>query len=634
MVSLPSDYISTPAPIGSPRILEWIPVFAILLVPLAFIPYPGDPEFSAVKIWLIEAGAVIGLGAWIHFGVSLPARFSLFLLVFLALCTISLVPAVNRFLALSHLGLLTALLVFSFLGSQLSREGSLRLFRAAVLSSVVVSLLGIVQSTGILLSPRPDVWGELMYPSTFRHTNYAAQFLAPVIPLTLGLLIAARSRPARILLTGAGISETVYLFITGSRAGAISAAAGVLIFLGFRLPLRKRGGRSCSLPTRSLITPLVVSMVVSAGLLLFPPARKGLLHLGSVFDLHHPSARVRILLAHDTGKMILAHPLTGVGLGNYSAILPGYWSNELRDLIISGTARTAENAHNDYLSLAAEAGLPALAVFLALVGMVLWSAWKTTRREPDALQTAALASLFTLCLYSLMDYPLRNPGSALLFWIFLGITSRKPLVAFPNLFKRFRPSLVPSVITHTALALLGLALLWISTRPLIANYYWHRGLSAYVKSPLSAEGDLSQVLEFSPHHHKTLFLLGNIAALKNDIPRAVRLYQQCIRLVPADSRSWFNLAELLLEQKQLAEADQAIERVLQLDPRHPGANYRRAIFLAIQGKTFSSAHYLKKAISLDPRFLTLARSEPIFSRFQNRREYRDILSPRPPPAAP
>lgn len=634
MGSPPSDQISAPAPVGPPRIWEWIPIFAIFIVPLAFIPYPGDPEFSAVKIWLIEAGAALGLGAWIRFGESLPTRLSLFLLVFLALCTISLVPAVNRFLALSHLGLLSALLVFSFLGSQLSREGSLRLLRAAILSSVMVSLLGIAQSAGILLSPRPDVWGELMYPSTFRHTNYAAQFLAPVIPLTLGLLITARTRPVRLLLGGAGICETVYLFITSSRAGAISAAAGVLLFLGLRLSLRERSGCSRFIPTRSFIAPLVAAMVVSAGLLLFPPARKGLFHLGTIFDPRHPSTRVRILLAHDTGKMILARPLAGVGLGNYSVILPEYWSNELRDLIISGTARTAENAHNDYLSLAAEAGLPALAVFLALVGAVLRSAGKTTRREPDDLRAAALASFCTLCLYSLMDYPLRNPGSALLFWILLGVNGRKPVPLFSNLFERFRPSRVSSTIAHTTLALMVLALLWISTRPLIANYYWHRGLSAYVKSPLSAEGYLSRTLEYSPHHHKTLFLLGNIAALKNDIPRAVRLYEQCIRLVPADSRSWFNLAELLLEQNQLAEADRAVEKVLQLDPRHPGANYRRAIFLALQGKTFSSAHYLKKAISLDSRFLSLARSEPIFSRLQNRWEYRDILSPHPPPADP
>src|SRR6202158_6464277 len=58
--------------------------------------------------------------------------------------------------------------------------------------------------------------------------------------------------------------------------------------------------------------------------------------------------------------MIKAHPFTGVGLGNFKPLMPRY--------VEAGTNITVDTlAHNMYIEVAAELGLPALLVFLGII---------------------------------------------------------------------------------------------------------------------------------------------------------------------------------------------------------------------------------------------------------------------------
>ena len=66
-------------------------------------------------------------------------------------------------------------------------------------------------------------------------------------------------------------------------------------------------------------------------------------------------------------SMVTAEPLTGVGVGNFQPLI-GQYARPGEDV---GTV-----AHNMYLEIAAEMGLPGLAIFVA----ILWSAFRTLRR--------------------------------------------------------------------------------------------------------------------------------------------------------------------------------------------------------------------------------------------------------------
>ncbi len=603
-------------------------ILALILVPLFFLPYQSNPEFEIAKTWLLQILALFGMGLWIQSGPVYSSRAYLFLFLFFALCSLSVLSAPNPYLAISRLGFLAGALAFFLLGINLNSTQVQSLLKWAIFSGVLVSLLGILQTFGILLQPRFDIYGELMYPSTFRHSNFAAQFLAPLLPITAGVLFTTRRKFNLALLLAAFLLQAFYLVATHSRAGCLSAFLGIVSLLFFWLYFQFRGfGRKLH---SSILRPalLIGSLLILLGLsfYFYPPIRNGLSQLSSLVNLKHPANQVRLLLYRDTLKMVTAHPLSGIGLGNYPVVLPEYWSGELRDLITYGASRTAENAHNDYLTIAAESGLPALLALAILVIFSLFVALAEFRRKPDPYRISALGGLLTLLFHAAFDYPLQNAASALIFWILLGIIAAKPASKKISLPPRF--SLLSSHPLLIKLLIFGPVVLLslLATRSLAANYFWQRGFSEYVRSPLSAEKSLQRAEKISPHDHQVLFLLGNIATLKRNTPQAIRYFQAVLKLFPTHSKARMNLAELYLDQGRLAEAEAAMEKVLQLDPRNPGANYRWAVFLALRGQLRESADSLAQAFSREPRFREIARQEPVFQRLKDRPEYRELLN--------
>jgi O-antigen ligase len=65
-------------------------------------------------------------------------------------------------------------------------------------------------------------------------------------------------------------------------------------------------------------------------------------------------------------QMIKAHPIVGIGLGNFKPLMPSYMA--------SGTNINVDTvAHNIFIEVAAELGLPALVIFLAM----FWTTYRT-----------------------------------------------------------------------------------------------------------------------------------------------------------------------------------------------------------------------------------------------------------------
>lgn len=116
-------------------------------------------------------------------------------------------------------------------------------------------------------------------------------------------------------------------------------------------------------------------------------------------------------------NMIEEYPLTGVGVGLFYSLGPEYVDPEQKEwLLTHGLEKPTwemENAHNYFLQLAAELGLPAMLLFIAALLMILLP-WQ--RRDRDLLLGIG-AYLFTW----LMSHPLLLFEQQLLFWTALGI---------------------------------------------------------------------------------------------------------------------------------------------------------------------------------------------------------------------
>jgi O-antigen ligase len=108
------------------------------------------------------------------------------------------------------------------------------------------------------------------------------------------------------------------------------------------------------------------------------------------------STRARVELARAGIEMMVAHPVFGVGLGQFQAAEFHY-----NPLLISLEAHP-HIAHNTYVQLGAEGGFPTLALYLAILGVTLATCRgaQKTPGVPD--RTAALALAFQVGLIGIM----------------------------------------------------------------------------------------------------------------------------------------------------------------------------------------------------------------------------------------
>lgn len=112
----------------------------------------------------------------------------------------------------------------------------------------------------------------------------------------------------------------------------------------------------------------------------------------SSFDTQEGSNKARISNWQQALEVIKNHPL-GVGIGMYSLEIDP--SAEYREPIY---------AHNLYLDIAAEFGIPAVIIFVMLLFFAGKNFWQATRKQPFF--AAGVASIAIFSVHSLVENPL------------------------------------------------------------------------------------------------------------------------------------------------------------------------------------------------------------------------------------
>ncbi|MEK7404202.1 MAG: O-antigen ligase family protein [Acidobacteriota bacterium] len=192
-----------------------------------------------------------------------------------------------------------------------------------------------------------------------------------------------------------------------SRMGFIAALASSFLM---GLAALRAGKRS---RWRAWLPAAVLGAVVVLGFIFLPPDQL-ILRFGDIASTDEISADTRLKVWGDTTRLISAYPLVGCGLGAYESCLKRYKTAALLN--------TVDFAHNDYLQLAAELGLPGLCLVLAVGAGLLASAWRTADRSAGADERyrslACIGALAAISLHSFVDFNLYIPANAMtLAWI-------------------------------------------------------------------------------------------------------------------------------------------------------------------------------------------------------------------------
>jgi O-antigen ligase len=158
-----------------------------------------------------------------------------------------------------------------------------------------------------------------------------------------------------------------------SRSTIVALAVGVVILLLL-----------ISVQYRKWVV-MVLLLTVAAGTVISPDLL-GRFKNTSRSEFSALTANSRIAIWRTTLRMIKDKPLLGIGPGNYAQKYIEYRLNR--------TGRNLSHAHNDFLSVAAESGVPCALVFLALWLAVLHYLYWGYRKCPEGFQKGLILGAF------------------------------------------------------------------------------------------------------------------------------------------------------------------------------------------------------------------------------------------------
>jgi len=301
------------------------------------------------------------------------------------------------------------------------------------------------------MGPAPLLYAyrHLGRPAFIFDVNAAGSFFAMIAALAIGT--GGRGRGAwRVAWLGLAGAAAIGLWYTQSRSAAAAsavAAAGVAAWL---LTLR-RPARARAAALAIVIAVGVGGSFVRARLLARDPEFRG-----GGFREQFYAASVR---------MMAARPLAGVGAGQYAASSMLFLSPQL------AWSYGNENAHNYFLQIGGELGIPGLALFLVWTGAGLTMMGRSLERGADPRLLGTCAGIAALLMTCATGHPLLVSEVAFPFWIQFGLAlalALSPLVnasmASPGIAREEGPGTVRTWRLRTATVCAGAIVVAVAVR--------------------------------------------------------------------------------------------------------------------------------------------------------------------------
>lgn len=374
-------------------------LMAVQLIPLPpgwWAALPGHEHFTVLDQF-------VGAGAWRSINVSPDFGWGALL---------SLLPVVAALLGLSMLR---------------SRD-QVRLVEVLLGIILLSAILGLMQIAGGANSPLRfySITNNGAAVGFFANRNHQALLLATALPLT-GLWVALRSegaeRRAKWGYWGAALVGTLFIALTvlttGSRAGFVLTllAFGAMAVILPPIPIDSRWARG-PLGALAKTLPLILfACLIGLALLLSrATAVDRMLQMGAE-DQRREQAWGIIM------KPVWEFFPFGAGFGTFDRIFRLYEPHSFLSLTY------LNHAHNDWVEIIIEGGLPAILLLLAFLWWFAASMlrlWRPLSVSSQSILVARTAGFLILLigLASLVDYPLRTPLLATLFAVCCAIVER------------------------------------------------------------------------------------------------------------------------------------------------------------------------------------------------------------------
>lgn len=625
---------------------EWALAFFLLTMPLFFSPWNTEYGYAKtiytlvfvsllVLLWGVHAvrrGEIRVELSWLV--PVLPA------LLLAALLSLSGKTPAGVVLQSATLVLYFGLIFLLVVNTAVEDRQVIVLLGALLVGGFGNALLGFLQHLGVV----PGAVEEPLI-ATMGNRQFLAGFLSYLV-LPGGILLVRLRRPWQWILALVGIGFVLAVTLLTRQVGVRLGLVAGLAFVAFGVGFWPVGGRGWHrwLAAGAVVVAAMGGVLGARGLL-FAGAVAGGVAAVSVFarllrrfallwiptiglvvtavvlllPVTTPVPAVRHLWERQSGairawnlwigyEMWRDRPLFGVGLGGYKIHFVPYKPGFLSSPRGAGYAfpfPRADQAHNEYVQVAAEMGTFGVLVLLGGLGLVGYLGLRRVGTQPDPGKRLELlllgGGLIAALVHAVPTFPFHLPASSLAFVTILALAMSPRYGPVGDLAVRLRGRALKLAVGFVSLFAVVVSV--VAVRDMVADAYLLAGQVSLGFGDIAlARRQLARAVELDFCPRVSLYWLGVVQAQAGDLRAARSTLQACLDRYRPEVL-YLQLAQVELSLGEVGQARARLAELLAtIPPREMELEARYALAVAdvVEGDLVSADRRLTDILALDP----------------------------------
>ncbi len=440
------------------------------------------------------------------------------------------------------------------------------ILNVALSSGFLVAVIGVFQYFKLdLVFKVSNFTGRIS--STLGNANFLAGYLILLIPVSMALFFVIKRPFYKIIYALNTVVLLTALFFTQTLNAWIGLALGGFVFIGlFAVYIPKY--------RKVLLVFSLLLLTVAGTLFFFFKPEEALGKIEKIGQLETFAERGRWLMWRSAVEMLKEKPLTGFGAGTFRLHFTRVEAKLLGRPEFEGYAHIiTKDAHNDYLQIGAELGLPGLLLLLFFILSVIIGALKTISKSNGEIQIiniGLICSLLAFMVHMFFNFPFKLSPTATLFFVYLGLLASTNFFEEKKLTRReLRPVLLSACLLVFLISVpLQFCAFW-------ANYKLGRGIEAGGAVRQYGEG----------------LIQARDSLLYSDLSGST-----------VDLRTHFYLGELHYKLRDYISAENEFRNEVVLNPYYPDASYNLGLIQEMNGKNEEALKSYGNALSMDKNF--------------------------------
>lgn len=584
--------------------------------------------FIALALWALE---ILNKKKFIYIKNSLNLPF----LLLIGLMTISLVR--SEYFAVSfkdYVIFLSYFLLFFLVINNIKQKQQFDIFiQLFFFTSFVVALFALLHYYG--LDPYLKDIRKLI--STIGQKNWTSNYLAMIFPIVFSYFLLEKNNRKIIYYLLLSILYTI-LIIFQSRGIWISAGLTLIlgIFFLYKFKLINILKKNKKWLFLIFITFVLITIIYSTRNPLNKNANTIPQEITSIYEDNFSSLNPRLLIWNTTLEMIKDRPFLGMGIGLFKMDYLDYQAGFLEqnpNYLKYGSR--SEEAHNEYLQLAAELGIIGLAIFLYIIFMFYRSALKFLKekeggkgKKEKLILWGLLMGITCFLFHNMFTFPLHVPALGSAFFIIFALTflyinnffnleqqdqlktekgekkknGREKSKKKQTKGRRNKKFKVVYIYMVLVLFLMIGAINFLVIKPYVADIAYFKGIKYYSgKNYQKALNSFEQAAKLNPYDGRILYSLGSTYYYLNNYSKAEEILKRAVNYIK-DKNLFINLGMSYMKLGNQKEAEEQLLQAVYIDSQFIGTYLNLAhLYSGQQNYDQAIANWLK-ALEINPDY--------------------------------